>query len=130
MCDLFRKCIREEGFVLEDSTTEEWHKLYDEGRYLLRERYRDHVNRIVDEVNFLLDQFDQDPLNRAFVNSLRKLFYDLGHDAEGNIVFKKQLMNDVTGIVLPAIFENVRYVPIPRIEISDPGVDAVSDHKM
>jgi hypothetical protein len=34
----------------------------------------------------------------------------------------------VTEVILPAFFEHVRYVPIPRIEYSDPMVDAVVEN--
>jgi hypothetical protein len=125
-CDVFRKCIREEGFILQDSTTDEWQRLYDEGRFLLRDRYRDHVDRVVDEIKFLSQQFDEDPLNKAFVNSMTKLFHDLGYDVNGKIVFKKPLKGDFTSVIFPGIVESLRYVPIPRIEVSDPVVDAVS----
>jgi hypothetical protein len=80
----------------------------------------------VDEIKFLSQQFDEDPLNKAFVNSITKLFRDLSYDVNGKIVFKKPLKEDFTGVILPGIVEYLRYVPVPRIEVSDPAVDAVS----
>lgn len=123
----FRKCLRQQGYVLEDSANEEWNELYDEGRFLLRDRYRENTNLIVDEIKFLGEQFDQDPLNKALGNSLQKLFHDLGYDAAGKVVFKDHLRKDITGIILPSLFERIRYVPLPRIEVSDPMVDVVSN---
>ena len=43
-------------------------------------------------------------------------------------VFKPHLVKDLTDVILPGIFENIRYVPIPRIEFSDPMVDAVIEN--
>jgi len=43
-------------------------------------------------------------------------------------VFKPHLVKDLTEIILPGLFENIRYVPIPRIEYSDPMVDAVVEN--
>ncbi|KAL2371937.1 hypothetical protein RJ035_002137 [Blastomyces gilchristii] len=123
-----RKCLREQGYVLEDSANEEWNSLYDEGQFLLRDKYRENIDSIVDEIKFLGDQFDQDPLNKEFGNSLQKLFHDLGYDASGKIVFKEHLMKDVTSIILPSIFEKIRYVPLPRIEVSDPMADVVVEN--
>ncbi|KKZ61692.1 hypothetical protein EMCG_03801 [[Emmonsia] crescens] len=123
-----RKCLRQQGYVLEDSANEEWNELYDEGRFLLRDRYRENTNLIVDEIKFLGDQFDQDPLNKALGNSLQKLFHDLGYDAAGKVVFKDHLRKDITGIILPSLFERIRYVPLPRIEVSDPMVDVVVEN--
>jgi hypothetical protein len=118
--------LKEQGFIMQDEATEEWNRLYDEGRYLLRERYRGHTDRIVDEVKFLANQFEEDPQNRAFGDSMEKLFKDLGQDENGKPKFKPHLVTDITNVILPTIFEEVRYVPIPRIEVSDPAADVVS----
>lgn len=103
-----RKCLQQQGYVLQDESNEEWNRLYDHGNFLLRERYRDHTDRIVDEVKFLADQFDQDPQNKAFAQSMDKLFKDLGNDNDGKPEFKPHLVKDMTEVLLPAFFENVR----------------------
>lgn len=123
-----RKCLKEQGFILQDQSNEEWNQLYDKGQFLLRERYRDHTNRIMDETRFLADQFDQDPQNKAFGLAMQKLFQDLGNDENGKPVFKKHLLTDISNVIVPAIFEHTRYVPIPRIEVSDPMIDAVVEN--
>lgn len=123
-----RKCLKEQGFILQDQSSEEWNQLYDKGQFLLRDRYRDHTNRIIDEVKFLADQFDQDPQNKAFAQAMQKLFQDLGNDENGKPVFKKHLVKDLSTVIIPAIFEHTRYVPIPRIEVSDPMIDAVVEN--
>lgn len=123
-----RKCLKEQGFILQDQATEEWNQLYDKGQFLLRERYREHTNRVIDELKFLVDQFDHDPQNKAFGLALQRLFQDLGNDENGKPVFKKHLLTDVSNVILPAIFEHTRYVPLPRIEISDPMIDAVVEN--
>lgn len=108
---------------MEDAATEEWNHIYDRGNFLLRDRYRNHTDRISDEVKFLADQFDKDPLNHRFATSMNKLFTDLGNDENGKPTFKPHLVKDLTEVILPAIFENIRYVPIPRIEYADPMID-------
>lgn len=123
-----RKCLKQQGFIMEDRSNEEWNQLYDSGHRLLRGRYRGHTDRIADEFKFLGQQFDSDPQNKVFANSVQKLFNDLGHDENGQTTFKPHLVKDLTEVILPAIFENIRYVPIPRIEYSDPMVDAVVEN--
>lgn len=59
---------------------------------------------------------------------MQKLFQDLGQDENGKPVFKKHLLEDVSSVIVPAIFEHTRYVPIPRIEVSDPMIDAVVEN--
>jgi hypothetical protein len=121
-----RKCLKEQGFIMQDAASQEWNELYDKGRFLLRDRYRNHTDRIVDEIKFLGTQFDQDPQNKAFGNAMEKLFKDLGQDVNGKPTFKPHLLKDISSVVLPEIFTKVRYVPIPRIEVSDPAADVVS----
>src|SRR5271168_4426617 len=55
-----RKCLKQQGYIMEDAATSEWNALYDRGNFLLRGRYRNHTDHIVDEIKFLADQFDQD----------------------------------------------------------------------
>ncbi|KAF2733589.1 hypothetical protein EJ04DRAFT_513090 [Polyplosphaeria fusca] len=128
MDNYVRKLLKTQGYILDDASNEEWNILYDQGRELLRGRYRGHTDRIADEFKFLGQQFDEDPQNRAFADSLTKLFNDLGHDEAGNPAFKPHLVKDLTEVILPAFFESVRYVPIPRIEVSDPMIDAVIEN--
>jgi hypothetical protein len=40
------------------------------------------------------------------------LFTDLGQDKNGNIQFKPHLLSDVTDVIVPGFFENLRYVPV------------------
>jgi len=35
-----RRSLKEEGYILEDESTQEWNRLYDHGNYLLRNKYR------------------------------------------------------------------------------------------
>ncbi|EKD19889.1 hypothetical protein MBM_01841 [Drepanopeziza brunnea f. sp. 'multigermtubi' MB_m1] len=123
-----RKCLKQQGYIMEDAATEEWNELYDRGDFLLRDRYRNHTDRIVDEFKFLGDQFDQDPVNKKFAASVQKLFTDLGNDQNGKPTFKPHLVKDLTEVILPGIFESIRYVPIPRIEFSDPTTDAIVEN--
>lgn len=123
-----RKCLAQEGYIMTDSATNDWNRLYDQGQYLTRDRYRDHFNRILDEIKFMAEQFDEDPLNKQFAMSMQKLFNDLGNDENGKPTFKPHLVKDLTNIILPSLFESIAYVPIPRIEYSDPMMDAVVEN--
>lgn len=123
-----RACLKEQGYVLTDKANDEANQINDQGQFLLRERYRDHVDRVVDEFKFLGDQFNADPLNRSFGDSMQRLFNDLGNDENGKPTFKPHLLKDLTEVIIPAFFEGVRYVPLPRIEYSDPMIDAIVEN--
>lgn len=123
-----RKTLQQQGFVLDDQFNTEWNRIYDDGHHLLRGRYRGHTDRIADEFKFIGQQFDADPQNKQFADSVNKLFLDLGNDENGKTVFKPHLVKDITDVILPGIFENIRYIPIPRIEVSDPMMDLVVEN--
>ncbi|CAF9908387.1 hypothetical protein IMSHALPRED_006659 [Imshaugia aleurites] len=123
-----RKCLKESGFIMQDRATEEWNQLSDKGNFLLRERYRDHTNRVLDEFKFFGQQFDEDAQNKRFAASMQKLFNDLGNDQNGKPTFKPHLVKDLSTVIVPGIFESVRYVPVPRIEYTDPMVDAIIEN--
>jgi len=123
-----RRCLQEQGFILQDTANDEWNDIYDRGQFLLRDRYRNHTNRIIDESKFLMDQIAEDPQSKRFGDATRNLFTHLGNDENGKPVFKKHLLQDLTSVIIPAIFENVRYVPVPRIEFSDHTMDAIVEN--
>merc|ERR1711900_74202 len=62
------------------------------------------------------------------MGSIQKLFNDLGNDENGKPTFKPHLVKDLTDVIIPGVFESVRYVPVPRIEYSDPMMDAVIEN--
>ena len=123
-----RKCLKETGYIMEDRATDEYNKLYDRGEYLLRDRYKDHTDRVTDELQFMANQFNEDPHNRRFADATQKLFNDLGNDENGKPTFKKHLVTDLTQVILPGLFESIRYVPIPRIEYTDHMIDAIVEN--
>ncbi|KAJ0116394.1 hypothetical protein J7T55_007374 [Diaporthe amygdali] len=123
-----RRSLQEQGYILEEASTQEWNKLYDHGDYLLRQKYKTHTDRVIDEIKFLAGQFDEDAQNKQFAVTVEKLFTDLGNDENGKPTFKPHLVKDLTEVILPAVFENIAYIPVPRIEYSDPQVDAVIEN--
>ena len=123
-----RKCLKESGFIMQDAATEEWNALQDKGKFLLRERYRDHTNHVLDEFKYFGQQFDEDAQNKRFAAATQKLFNDLGNDENGKPTFKSHLVKDLSTVIIPGIFESVRYVPVPRIEYRDPMMDAIIEN--
>jgi len=123
-----RRSLQEQGYILEEDSTQEWNKLYDHGDYLLRQKYKTHTDRVIEEIKFLAGQFDEDAQNKQFAATVNKLFTDLGNDENGKPTFKPHLVKDLTEVIIPAVFENVAYIPVPRIEYSDPQVDAVIEN--
>ncbi|KJZ74740.1 hypothetical protein HIM_05857 [Hirsutella minnesotensis 3608] len=128
MDSYIRRLLLEQGYILEEESTKEWDRLYEHGRYLLRDKYRTHTDAVIGELKFIGDQFDQDPLNKEFGQAVQKLFNHLGNDERGKSVFKPHLLKDLGEVIIPAALRNVNYIPIPRIEYSDPQFDAIIEN--
>lgn len=128
MDNYIRRCLLEEGYVLDEASNTDWDRLYEQGRYLLRNKYRGTTDKIIDEARFFIDQFDQDPQNKEFGLAVQQLFNHLGQDQDGKPAFKSHLVKDLTNVILPAFVENVQYIPVPRIEYQDPQVDLVIEN--
>ena len=107
-----RKCLLQQGYILEDESTEEWNKLQDQGQYFLNDRYKKHTDRLNDEITRWFNYMGNDPDSVAFGSKVQKLFIDLGQDENGNVHFKRHLLSDVTDVIIPGFFENLRYVPV------------------
>lgn len=123
-----RRALLEQGYILDDESSREWDRLYDHGEFLLRDKYRGHTDQVVDEIKFLADQFDQDPQNQAFGRACEKLFQDLGNDENGKPTFKPHLVKDLTEVIIPGVLQSASYIPIPRIEYTDPQFDAIIEN--
>jgi len=59
---------------------------------------------------------------------MQHLFHDLGNDEFGKPTFKPHLIKDLTEVIIPEFLINVRYIPLPRIEYSDPTIDVVVEN--
>jgi len=123
-----RRVLKEKGYVLQPDAEHEYDRLVDQGKFLLRDRYREHTDHVMDEAKWFSEQFARDPESRKFGDAIQRFFQNLGTDDEGNPTFKKHLLDDVTQIILPQIFDDIRYVPLPRIEFSDHQMDAVVEN--
>lgn len=123
-----RKSLQERGFVMGDQCNREWNHLYDHGQYLLQDRYKAHTDHILDEIIFFSEQYNEDAHNKAFGQSMEKLLTDLGRNTEGKVNFKKHLLKDIGKVILPSILAHIHYMPIPRIEFTDPTVDVVVEN--
>lgn len=128
MDQFIRKCLQEQGYIMEENSTQQWNQLYDRGEYLLRNRYRDHTDRIADEIKFLANEFDNDRQNKEFAETCNKFFNDLGKDENGKAKFKTHLGKDVANVIIPGCAKRIRYMPIPRLEYRDPKMELIIEN--
>ncbi|KAJ3280623.1 hypothetical protein HK104_000533 [Borealophlyctis nickersoniae] len=97
-------------------------------REILYERYRDPMQRLLREVNGFVTDLTNDRLTQKLAEDLRRLSRDLFFDEKGNWEFKTGLLSDLANVVLPAIIEQIKYIPIPRIEHWDENYHIVVEN--
>ncbi|KAK9366573.1 hypothetical protein V1509DRAFT_629410 [Lipomyces kononenkoae] len=123
-----RKVLREEGYILSDMAQDEFNDIYDRGNEIFTHRYGDYSDQFEYEFTYLIEQFQADPLNKKFGDSITTMFHDVATDEKGKLVFKKHLVNDITNVIVPRLFEKIRYLPLPRIEYAGRDLDAVVEN--
>ncbi|KAK9387376.1 hypothetical protein V1515DRAFT_74826 [Lipomyces mesembrius] len=123
-----RKVLKQQGYIISDAANDEFNEIYNRGKDIVGHHYSDYIYQFQYEFNDLINQFQVDPLNKQFGDSVTTLFTDLGTDEKGEVVFKKHLVKDITDVILPELFEKTRYVPLPRIEYTGPDLDVVVEN--
>lgn len=132
-----RRCLLEPGYVMKDDADAEARVLRKSGKKFFaadetvgnqQGKYKPHVDRIWDELTNITDGMAQDPLNKKFGEQWQTLFRDLIYDEQGNLAFKGELIGDIVQEILPSLLRHISFVPLPRIEYSDPTVDLVVEN--
>ncbi|KAL0083046.1 hypothetical protein J3Q64DRAFT_1850228 [Phycomyces blakesleeanus] len=122
------RLLKEPAYVVEDRSTEDGRALIETGRNFTQHRYRNHTNALMDEIRSYTRAMAKDPISMELHLRTKAIHQDLWFDEQGNPAFKPQLINDMRLTLLPALFEQIKYVPIPRIEYSDKQFDVVVEN--
>ncbi|KAL0093683.1 hypothetical protein F4703DRAFT_1730666 [Phycomyces blakesleeanus] len=116
------------GYVDSEQSTKDGEKLLRTGQKVTKGRYQHLFYDMLDESKEISRAMAEDPVALEINKRLRNIHKDLWLDSEGNPAFKPQLLTDMRKTLLPAILEQIKYVPIPRIEYSDPQFDVVVEN--
>lgn len=130
-----RRALLEPGYVMKDDANKDARQLRDSGKRFFaandgqpQGKYKPHADRIWDELQIFTRGMAEDPLNKQFGENWHALFKDLIYDEAGKPTFKSQLIEDIVQTILPSLLTEVSYVPLPRIEYTDPDVDLVVEN--
>ncbi|KAH8916527.1 hypothetical protein BT69DRAFT_767547 [Atractiella rhizophila] len=123
-----RKVLQEPGYVLRDDCDRDGRRIWDEGRQFWDGKYKGHRENLFDELGKFFTAYADDPLNVQLGNDWKKLTKDLLFDSEGSLKYKPHLWNDVRTVIAPKFFTQLGYIPIPRIEYTDPQLDLVIEN--
>lgn len=130
-----RRCVQEPGFVMKDEANNQAKQLRTTGKKFFtginkedKGKYEDHFKHFFEEVKVFFQAMGEDPTNVEFGEKWHKLGRDVFFNAEGKATFKPHLWDDIRDPILPQLLRHVGFVPIPRIEFSDPMVDLVIEN--
>jgi hypothetical protein len=130
-----RRCVQEPGFIMKDEADKQAKDLRIGGQKFFTGRtseekgkYQPHFEALFDNVADFFKAMGDDPLNQKFGQKWHKMGRDLFFNAEGKATFKPHLWDDIRDPILPQLLMHVGFVPVPRIEYSDPMVDLVIEN--
>ncbi|KAI7868580.1 hypothetical protein BDF14DRAFT_1742337 [Spinellus fusiger] len=123
-----KQLFKEPGFVDSEASTKEGEALLRRGQELTQDRYKDKFSLLLDESRAITEAMANDKLALELKKRFKSIHKDLWLDRDGNPVFKPQLLEDMRKTLLPAALEQIKYIPIPRIEYSDPEFDVVVEN--
>ncbi|CUA74610.1 putative protein C32A11,02c [Schizosaccharomyces pombe 972h-] [Rhizoctonia solani] len=123
-----RKVLLEPGYVLQPQCNSRGDEIREEGRRFFDHKYKAHKDNLFDSIQRWFTAMGDDPLNKRFGEDWQRLSKDLLFDSNGNLAFKPTLWSDIRRVILPAIVEQVGYIPIPRVEYTDNQLDLVIEN--
>ncbi|KAK7458027.1 hypothetical protein VKT23_009935 [Stygiomarasmius scandens] len=154
--DYIEKVLLTPGYIMEPTSNTRGRELLDEGRRFygsgkddegedpyadgqkitetereaVRGKYREHLDRVFEGLGNWLAGIREDPLNKRLGTDVQRFTKDLlfSEDGEGQLVFKRELWNDVRDVIVPMLIDRVGYIPIPRIEYTDDALDLVVEN--
>jgi hypothetical protein len=125
---ILSQALLEPGWVLQEECNKEGRELLDSGRVFYDGKYKSHFDNVFSSIGGFFTSMGDDPLNARFGQDWARLTKDLLFDLEGSLKFKPELWSDIKSVILPAVVDNVGYIPIPRIEYTDDALDLVIEN--
>ncbi|KAH7327708.1 hypothetical protein B0J17DRAFT_680633 [Rhizoctonia solani] len=123
-----RRVLLEPGYVLQPQCNDRGNEIREEGHRFFDHKYKAHKDNLFDSIQRWFTAMGEDPLNKRFGEDWQRLTKDLLFDANGSLTFKPTLWSDIRRVILPAIVEQVGYIPIPRVEYTDNQLDLVIEN--
>lgn len=122
------RLVTEPGYVQLEQSTQEGTQLMDTGNHMIKGKYRGNLHFLSSESRKIMNLMAEDHISKELNHRIATIHRDLWMDSEGNPAFKPQLLNDMRMTLLPAFIDEIKYIPIPRIDYSDPQFDIVIEN--
>jgi len=129
----FNRLLTEKGYVISDAADARVHQLYERSQELLHEKqdsYRPDVEHFFAEVRSFIDAIRNDKESQRLVEASKKVYSDLViTDRYGNFRgFRKRIFWDMIEVIFPRFVDEIKFVPVPRIEYQDRDFDLILEN--
>jgi len=117
--DFIYRSLEDPRYVTSRDYDRKGSEIINRGRAILFESYRNDTSNLLNNLRKFSNELQSDNVTREFAEDITRFTKDMFLDEEGRYTFKPDLIRDITTVVLPLLFEQIRYIPIPRIEHND-----------
>lgn len=125
----FFRSLNEPGFLGNRDYSRKCFQLMETGRLILAEKYSTMTNRLLNELFNILDNLTKDSITRELYLSGKDLVESLVLDPKtGKYELKMPLLKDIRNVFLPLVAQTLKYIPLPRVELSTPEYDLYLDN--
>ncbi|KAI7904602.1 uncharacterized protein BX663DRAFT_559607 [Cokeromyces recurvatus] len=114
-----KRLLKDPGYVSSDESTEDGKRLVKQSRQSSLEKYRSDMNGLIQETSDIIKAISDDEISKDISKKVKSIHQHLWYDSNGNAAFKPHLLNDIRITLLPALIEQIKYVPLPQIVYSD-----------
>ncbi|CEH15145.1 hypothetical protein CBOM_02940 [Ceraceosorus bombacis] len=124
---LLKRSLLQEGYALEPACEEAWRALaarFDK----LNQQYKEELARLVGQVADFASALASDELLHQLGVHLKNIVKDVSFGRDGSMLPSKALWQDLRLTILPAIFDKIGVLPVPRVKYTHPDFDLVIEN--
>ncbi|PWN44130.1 hypothetical protein IE81DRAFT_321529 [Ceraceosorus guamensis] len=124
---LLKRSLLQEGYALEPACEEAWRALaarFDK----LNQQYKEELARLVGQVADFAAALASDELLHQLSVHLKNIVKDVSFGRDGSMLPSKALWQDLRLTILPAIFDKIGVLPVPRVKYTHPDFDLVIEN--
>lgn len=123
-----QRLLDDPGYLEAEDSTTEGNELIEKLRKSGFEKYKPEIDSMLGESSAIVTAITEDPITKEISQRVKSIHNHLWYDSNGNAVFKPQLLNDIRITLIPAIIEQVKYVPLPLVNYSDKKYEIAIDN--
>ena len=127
------KVLKDPQYIQSEEYIDTGMELLDEGyltfskKYSHQDYFQSELENVLVESSQYIDSLVSDPLTKRFSDCLVQLSKDVFMNRNGKLAFKKDLFKDIITMTLPIVVQNIKYIPISRLEYEDSNFHLVME---